>query len=79
MKIFKVDLDGENAPMESKFVDGSIKDFEKAKAAAQDFAALFHDEHNCPAGQASLIEDGELVGHWVWGDGDCWWEDATAN
>lgn len=74
--IFRIDMFGDDAPTESKMVDGRIKDFEKAKKAAQDAAALFHDEHNCPAGQADLIGDGDLLGSWVWGDGDCRWEDA---
>lgn len=73
---FRVDLFGDDAPTEIKPIDGRVTAFETAKRKAQDLAALYHDEHGCEAGQADLVLAEEIVGSWVWGGGDCWWESA---
>jgi hypothetical protein len=71
--IFKVDIDGENIPMESNMLDGRITRFETAKEVAYDIAARL----DSPAGQVSLVGDGKLLGHWVRGNGEIWWETAA--
>lgn len=63
---FRIDLFGDDAPTESKPIDGRVTYLGTAIEVTKSTAMLYVEEHGCAAGQADLIEYENIIGSWVW-------------